>query len=92
MLATTPQLVADINPGPKDSEPGGFAELHGEIFFSAAVQSNNFGSANQELWKTDGTASGTVLLKEIRGGPDGSHPGLFMNVNANISPSNLRPS
>jgi ELWxxDGT repeat protein len=92
MLATAAQLVADIKLGFKDSEPGGFAELHGEIFFSAAIQPSNFGSPNKELLKTDGTARGTVLVKEIRSGPEGSRPGLFTNVNANISPSNLRPS
>jgi len=84
LLATAAQLVADVNPGPQDSDPGGFAELNGEIFFSAAIQSNNFGSPNKELWKTDGTASGTLLVKEIRSGPDGSNPGQFTNVNGTL--------
>ena len=37
-----------------------------------------------ELWKSDGTAAGTVLVKDIRAGHDGSIPGYLTNVNGTL--------
>jgi ELWxxDGT repeat protein len=34
-----------------------------------------------ELWKTDGTAAGTVMVKDIYGGRNGSAPAQLTNVN-----------
>jgi ELWxxDGT repeat protein len=31
----------------------------------------------EELWKSDGTAANTVLVKDIRPGPTGSNPAFF---------------
>jgi len=39
------------------------------VFFRA-----DDGSSGRELWKTDGTRDGTVLVKDIRPGGDGSSP------------------
>ncbi|QSQ24018.1 hypothetical protein JY651_03295 [Pyxidicoccus parkwayensis] len=38
------------------------------------------GVYGRELWKTDGTAEGTVLVKDIRPGPEGSELRQFMAV------------
>jgi len=38
-------------------------------------------STGGELWKSDGTVAGTVLVKDIRPGIDGSFPGLLTKVN-----------
>ncbi len=65
-------LLKDIQPGAIGSfpylSPSKTFELNGEIFFSA-----NDGVNGQELWKTDGTPSGTVLVKDIWPGADGGY-------------------
>jgi len=37
--------------------------------------------SNGELWKSDGTAAGTVMVKEIRPGSFGSFPANMFNIN-----------
>src|SRR5262249_34955493 len=80
-------LVKDINPGPADALPfvsnsGDFTAVGNTLFFPAAD-----GVHGTELWKSDGTAAGTVLVKDIFPGsdsfgtPNGSFPGLLTNVN-----------
>jgi ELWxxDGT repeat protein len=50
--------------------------VNGTLFFAA-----NDGSSGMELWKSDGTPAGTVLVKDIRAGADGSSPHALTNVN-----------
>lgn len=47
-----PFLVKDISPGPKGTIPAGQASTSGRLFFVA----------NESLWATDGTTSGTIPL------------------------------
>jgi MYXO-CTERM domain-containing protein len=69
-------LVMDINPGPADSRPGvsnqGIQDTtvsaNGMLFFMA-----NDGVHGIELWKSDGTAAGTVLVKDINPGAANSN-------------------
>jgi ELWxxDGT repeat protein len=61
--------VADINPGPGDSNPTGLAAYNGALYFTA-----NDGTHGAELWKTDGTTKGTVLVDDINPGVAGSLP------------------
>ncbi|MEO8602008.1 MAG: ELWxxDGT repeat protein [bacterium] len=62
-------IVADINPGPADSNPYGIVASGGRLFFSA------IGSGfDSELWQSDGTAAGTRLVKDINLGPSPSLP------------------
>lgn len=60
--------VKDINPGEASSEPN---NMHfgadGTLYFFA-----NDGVLGYELWKTDGTESGTVMIKDIYEGPNSS--------------------
>ena len=76
------RLLADINPGLAGSMPalGSYQEdpsaVVGNTLFFAAVD----GSRGAELWKTDGTPGGTVLVKDIRPGTAGSSPDYFTAV------------
>ncbi|MDG1172713.1 MAG: SUMF1/EgtB/PvdO family nonheme iron enzyme, partial [Opitutales bacterium] len=70
-------LLDDGFGGIGSSNPSGFTEFNGSLYFSA-----NDGNGT-ELWKTDGTASGTVIVKDIYpgsdnfGDPASSNPGGF---------------
>ncbi len=72
-------VVKDIQAAEASSFATPFAELNGELLFRA--ETAEFGD---ELWKTDGTAEGTVQVKDIFPGTFGSwptgiysHDGLF---------------
>ncbi|QGJ69990.1 Hypothetical protein PBC10988_16790 [Planctomycetales bacterium 10988] len=75
VLNADPYLVADINKfGFGISEgPISYArpleELNGEVYFTVFNQ-----SSGAELWKSDGTTSGTQLVKDIAPGPTSSYP------------------
>lgn len=88
MLTIDMQLLKDIN----ESENIGSGiehpvQMNGILYFSA-----NDGSAGHELWKSDGTADGTVMVKGIR--PDrlpsdgqtliGWGPRFLTNVNGTL--------
>lgn len=72
-------LVKDINPGGSGSNGfyrNGVIVYNENIFFSASDSVNG-----QELWKTDGTESGTILVKDILPGIEGTIPENFIVVN-----------
>lgn len=63
---TVVRLVKDINPGSGSSLVSLpytpiFTEFKGKVYFKATDGS----SVGEELWMTDGTSSGTVLVKDI---------------------------
>ncbi len=65
-------LVKDINPGSGSSSPRGLTNVGGTLFFSARDARHGGTSTNfNELWKSDGTASGTVLLRDFLPGASG---------------------
>src|SRR5215468_7700827 len=68
--------VKDITP--LDSFPTSFTQVGATTFFSASDASGT------ELWKSDGTPSGTVLVKDINPGANGSNPGVLANVNGTL--------
>ena len=74
--ATGPALVADIVPGPVGSTPSRLFHSRGLTWFAAAD-----GQHGVELWRTDGTTSGTFLLKDIFPGTDSSRPTEFAELN-----------
>lgn len=62
-------MVKNINPTGSGIITGGtrkIVAMGGNIYFSA-----NDGFNGEELWKSDGTEKGTVMLKDIRTGPVG---------------------
>ena len=74
------QLFKDIFPSSTDAFPVysfPFCNSNG-VFYFDAVGSSSFGS---ELWKSDGTADGTVLVKDIAPGVNSSVIRNLTNVN-----------
>jgi ELWxxDGT repeat protein len=62
--------VADVLAGPGSSAPADLTAAGGLLFFTATTPP--FG---RELWRTDGTTAGTVLVADLLPGPDDSTPG-----------------
>ena len=77
--------VADINPGyfsttgPVSSSPGNLTNVNGTLFFTA-----DDGSSGVELWKSDGTAAGTVRVADLIPGSAGSSPSFLTNLNGTL--------
>ncbi|MCX8037089.1 MAG: Ig-like domain-containing protein [Candidatus Sumerlaeia bacterium] len=72
-------LLLDINSQPAGSAPKFFARFDSVVFFNA-----NTDLYGKELWKTDGTAAGTVLIKDIYPGESGSNPYNTVLWNGNV--------
>ncbi len=69
-------LVRDLVPGPEGQGIAlvRFGALEGRVFLSA----RDGLARGHELWSTDGTEAGTLLVKEILPGPRSSAPGEFL--------------
>ena len=76
----TPTLIRDVNPG---SNSGMLTQLDdvemiaigGTLYFAGSTD-----AAGVELWKSDGTEAGTVIVKDIRPGVSGSRPTEFTEL------------
>ena len=82
LIAASGALVSlgDLNPGPPGStafSDGGAAA--GLLFFTAETP-----AAGRELWRTDGTAAGTRLARDLTPGPAGTIFGPLRPVNDRI--------
>ncbi len=63
------------------SEIGKPVFFNGKLYFAAADIAGTYGS---ELWVSDGTAAGTVMVKDINSGADGSKPMSFYTVGGKL--------
>jgi ELWxxDGT repeat protein len=73
-------MVMDINPGALGSNPQYLTNVNGTLFFAAYNGTNDY-----ELWKCDGSPTGTVMLvKDIYPGPTGSYLDNLTNVNGTL--------
>lgn len=80
---TPPELVRDINPT-AFGNPQNTILANGILYFAA-----NDGVTGNELWRSDGTESGTFLIADLEPGnvygtPLSSSPRQFTNVNGTI--------
>lgn len=76
-------FVKNINPGAASGFPStnsaDFTIANGILFFTATTATDGF-----ELWKTDGTTAGTVLVKDITAGTPGTTFGDFTFLGTNL--------
>ncbi len=75
-------IVKLINQEPGNltgSNPTKLTNVNGVLFFCA-----NDGVNGYELWKSDGTDSGTVLVKDIYPGQSSSDPNDFIDINGEL--------
>src|SRR5258708_33048610 len=76
----SPTLVADINQLPVDANPHNLVSLGGELYFVA-----NDGVHGNQLWKSDGTPDGAVMVTDINpGGQAGLNPGGLTVLGHNL--------
>src|SRR2546430_2296325 len=78
-----PALVADINlrgDGIYSIGPYDLTNVNGTVYFGVF----DGGKYGVELWKTNGTSSGTTLVKDVIPGPQGSFPDWVTNVNGTV--------
>lgn len=77
-LVFAQSMVKDINPT-TSSSPNEFAALGYDLYFSA-----DDGTNGRELWKSDGTATGTVMVKNIRSSSGSSNPRYLKAFNGKV--------
>jgi ELWxxDGT repeat protein len=61
---------------PYSSSPSNLINVNGTLYFRGGDPTNGY-----ELWKSDGTTAGTVLVKDINPGVAGASPRYLTNIN-----------
>jgi len=77
------ELVKDINPGEGSSYPQNLFVFNDTIYLSAQDTDADVDHGS-ELWKSDGTEDGTVLVKDIKPGTGDSYLGYFFEFNSEL--------
>jgi ELWxxDGT repeat protein len=78
-LLAQPVLVKDVLPGPQGSAPAHLTHVNGTLFFTTADA-----ATGDALWKSDGTAAGTVRVKDLAPGSARSFPAQLTGVNGTL--------
>ncbi|MFO0943817.1 MAG: ELWxxDGT repeat protein [Pirellulales bacterium] len=69
-----------MNPGAAGTVVGSLTNVNGTLFFNGSD-----GIHGTELWKSDGTSAGTIMVKDITpGGPSYLYPKYLTNVNGTL--------
>jgi len=81
-------LLQDINPGVAASVPVpyGMVSVGSTAYFAASSPANG-----NELWKSDGTTAGTVMVKDLIAGATDSFPNDLTNINGVLYFSAINP-
>ncbi|MBA4106989.1 MAG: hypothetical protein C0485_14670 [Pirellula sp.] len=78
VLSAVAELVADVETTPAYYSYWPWSvTTTGDVFFFTATHPE----LGRELWKSDGTPAGTMLVKDLFVGSEGGYPSDFMNVN-----------
>jgi ELWxxDGT repeat protein len=72
-------MVRDLNASTGFAAPQNLTNVNGTLFFSIADRAHG-----NELWKSDGTAAGTVLVRDINPGAAGSNPTELTAINGTL--------
>lgn len=78
-IGTSSSDIANITPMVINTTPGSAPTFSNRVVFTA-----DEGSNGNELWHSDGTAIGTVLLKDITSGIEGSILSNFVSLSSNL--------
>lgn len=80
-IVPTVNLVQDINllPEMAGSNPASSIVIDGVLYFTAATRTTGV-----ELWRSDGTSSGTKLVHDINNGSGSSNPSNLTNVGGKL--------
>lgn len=76
LLAAMPQALADVDLGFAVIDSDNIVQIGSTLFFAANDSANG-----TELWRSDGTAAGTTLVRDINTGPNSSQPSDLTAVN-----------
>jgi ELWxxDGT repeat protein len=80
VLSLAPQLLADLNTAPAGFiVHGPIIEMNGVAYFSGSA-----GTSDYELWRSDGTTAGTMLVKDINPGSSSSNLHYLTNINGTL--------
>jgi ELWxxDGT repeat protein len=72
------EKVAIINPA-GNSYPSGFSQMNNILYFSAFTDTHG-----RELWRSDGTETGTYMVKDIHTGTGDSSPAWMTEFNGKL--------
>ncbi|RYD38479.1 MAG: hypothetical protein EOP87_01495 [Verrucomicrobiaceae bacterium] len=81
VAAPIPRLVKDIFPGGTmaGSNPGAYCEMQGNAYFAATTLTHG-----EELWRSDGTSMGTVMVKDLLPGTASGAPRALTAVGGTL--------